>query len=143
MHRSFSMKIAWNKSNAIGIKAIDLQHQNFFAIINKIFALNQKKNISQENLSNLVYQLAGYAMFHFSAEEKYCAESGYPGIKQQILAHQKYQQVIATFMQKMQNPRTNLERLAEEIANFSVNWLTHHILGLDKQFGDWFIQHKK
>ena len=143
IHRRIYMKIAWNKSNAIGIKAIDQQHQNFFAIINKIFALNQKKTVSKENLTNLVYQLAGYAMFHFSAEENYCTQLRYPGTKQQILAHQKYQQVISAFMIKMQNPRTNTERLSDEIANFSVEWLTNHILGMDKKIGDWCKNNKK
>lgn len=78
-------------------------------------------------------------------EEQYCEEYAYPGITAQINAHKQYQSDIMQIMHKMTNPRIDIDMLSEEVANFSMNWLTRHILSEDKKIGEWYkkTRHEK
>ncbi len=109
------MKIAWDAANEIGSKSINVQHQCFFDMINIFFAAYIK-------------------------EEQFCAKLGYPAIGKQTKAHQQYQREISDLMRQRHNSRSATERLAEEVANSSVSWLTHHILRLGPAMRDLFHQ---
>lgn len=131
------MQIIWDKSNAIGVKPIDRQHEKFFGIINELLALSQQKQTQRRDLEAIILQLVGYAQLHFSTEERFFKKSGYPGAKAQIQAHQQYQAKMTELISKLDNPRTNLFRLSEEVANFSVHWLTRHLLREDRRYAIW------
>ncbi|MDP3997337.1 MAG: bacteriohemerythrin [Candidatus Andersenbacteria bacterium] len=131
------MQIVWDKSHEIGIKVIDGQHEQFFKIMNKILTLSAKKKTSRRELEAIIFQLSGYALFHFSVEEGYFGKSGYPGTKAHKLAHQMYRDKVTELMDKIKNPKTDLDKLAAEIATFSIRWLARHTLQEDKRYAEW------
>ena len=137
-----AMKILWDKSNEIGVAVIDRQHEHFFGIVNKIFGLISANNTTKPDLMAVISELAGYAAYHFSTEEEYFKKYGYKEAQDHIRAHDKYSQRVSELMEKRDDPRTNMDRLSEEIADFTVTWLTKHLMEKDRRYVPWLKKHE-
>jgi hemerythrin len=137
------MKIAWDETNEVGIEAIDRQHKHFLGIVNKIFKLSAARNdATKPELVALLSDLAGYSVYHFSTEEAYFKEYKYTGAKEHMAAHDLFCEKVSELLERAENPKTNLNDLSEEIANYSVDWLTHHTLAMDLVFAKWLKKQK-
>lgn len=136
------MKIAWDKKNEIGINFVDVQHERFFDIVNRLMRLSQAKKVDEEKVMMAVYQLAGYANYHFATEEYYFNKYRYPGAADQVKAHARYSSKVMRLMKKMNGDEVDFRALAEEAADFSVRWLTRHLLTEDRRFAEWLKKMK-
>ena len=71
--------IEWNSDYLTGIDEIDLQHQYFAKLINRIEAKITSIALADSH-SPLLTELVYYARFHFLSEENIMAEAGYPAL---------------------------------------------------------------
>jgi hemerythrin-like metal-binding protein len=135
------MNFIWDSKYSVNIKSVDTQHQRFFEIINEIYALVHKVYFTKEELLTVAQELQKYAEFHLSYEEKYFKEYGYPEAPAHIAAHDQFRQQIKEYLSSLKKTDVDISALATEIADFTKNWLSAHILDLDHQYIRFFILH--
>ncbi|OGM93154.1 hypothetical protein A2372_01965 [Candidatus Wolfebacteria bacterium RIFOXYB1_FULL_54_12] len=132
----------WTSEYSVGVQLVDEQHQHFFAIANKLASISREKSPDREALSNLFGELGDYALYHLSTEESFFRGFNYEDTATHVAAHDAYRDMIANrFMNEIQKPDVDVQKLAEEMAMYSGTWLQEHILGMDKKFTPFFNQH--
>ena len=122
--------MAWKDDFSVKIKTIDAQHKKLVALLNQIHeatSAGRGKDVVEKILADLVT----YANVHFSAEEDLLKKHAYPGLPQQKAEHQKLVKTVKDFQQDFDSGRVGM---SIEIMQFLKDWLTGHILGLDKQY---------
>jgi hemerythrin-like metal-binding protein len=113
--------IEWNSDYLTGIDEIDLQHQYFAKLINRIEAKIASIALD-EGHSPLLTELAYYTRFHFLSEENIMREAGYPALSEHMRLH-------SDLIQRLNNEIHMLESELVEPA---------HIVGM---LSDWFHEH--
>ncbi len=122
----------WNKNFETGIELIDEQHKQLVHILNKLAA--HLANNSDEDLLNKIFdELAGYADYHFKAEEQIWSAhfKDDDWLVNHEHTHESFiDKVIA--LKKEENDRP-LDDVIQEIISFLAQWLAYHILESDKR----------
>ena len=125
-----SVLLAWDKKYNLQITEIDRQHQKLVEMLNLLntaFIEKQQQNIVKEILK----QMAEYAVYHFSYEEKYFREFNYVNTAEHIEEHRNFMDKVQEFEEKYQ---TNPGVLSIEVLNFLKDWLVNHINGSDRKY---------
>ena len=122
------MLIEWNdKKYGVGVAEIDSQHKDLVQMINYLHE-EQKKGLGKEALGKLFISLEAYSNEHFSCEEDYLKNSSF--LKEQQHEHEM-------FTKNLKNHLNNYEKytfcISLDIMEFLRDWLTNHILGLDRK----------
>ncbi len=122
----------WNDRFVTGIAEIDEQHHRLVALIDQFYAL-MSTTPPQAGLVRLLRGLLEYTRTHFKTEEGLMRQHAYPGLETQIAQH-------AHFVERIQNVTDRFIRnelvLSLEVTGFLRDWLSQHILGLDKQMAE-------
>jgi len=134
-------KFVWRDEYSVGIPSIDDQHKQFFLITDEIIDLLLKKDKTMEELRASAFKLGDYASYHLKTEEGYFDHLNYPDAPRHVHEHDLYRQKVAYYLRELEKPEVDVPRLAEEIANYSITWLSHHILQTDKQYTIFFQEH--
>ncbi len=134
-------KFVWTDEYGVGIQIIDEQHRHFFEIVNKIFALADNEQSTKEELFFLASELGNYAMYHLGTEEEYFDKFKYPDAILHVSSHNQYREMIKKYLDRAKNEEAGVKKLVEEVASFSGNWLSHHILEVDKKYTKFFNEH--
>ena len=130
--------LTWNKQLVLGIEAVDKQHKHLLELINQLdeaIALGQDK----KSMTDVVNDLIDYTVYHFRHEENLMQKAGYNG---QLYA--EHQAEHMNFVEKIQHAHTEALKdpsiIREELLDFLVDWLSHHILNTDKHMADSLLQ---
>ncbi len=99
----------------------DTQHQVLFELIDEL----KSDSVSIE----IFTKLTNFAVSHFDLEEAYMLQLNYPKIDQHIAAHNRFRTELEVMMQ---NPAEFDIQMRETISTFLREWLSRHILGIDK-----------
>jgi hemerythrin len=123
--------IDWNPNLSVGVDEMDRQHQKLVGLINQ-FHDALKAGKGDEIAKGILVQLAQYTQTHFAAEEQLMARHGYP----EFHAHKKlHAELIAQVSQMVEKIKAGKMVSPVSIASFLKDWLTKHILGTDKLYG--------
>jgi len=128
--------IHWTDEYSVGVKMIDTQHQKIVKIINKLNNLIEKDTISSA-LNEIFDELADYAKYHFSTEEKYFHEFDYKLTEEHEKMHKYYIEKIEQFKQDNKLDIKN----AFVVLDFLEDWWIGHINGADKKYTKCFNEH--
>jgi hemerythrin-like metal-binding protein len=131
----------WDPKYSVGIKSIDSQHQRFFEIINQIYDLIHLVYFTREDLLAVINELIEYGNNHMSYEEDYFEKFNYPDTKAHTASHDQFRQQVKNYLSEIQKSDSNFATLAANIAEFTKNWLSEHILDLDHYYIQFFILH--
>lgn len=134
-------KFVWTEKYSVGIKMIDEQHQNFFAIANGLIDLAAAGHFVKEEVVSHIARLGEYALYHFSTEEEYLSKFACDGAAKHLVDHNFYRAKVHIFLEISLGSDVDLGKLAEETAGFAIKWLSNHILIVDKGYTDCFHQH--
>ena len=130
--------IQWNDAYSIGFKVIDDQHKKLIGFLNDLYAA-QSHGMLQANISGTLDKLAEYTVYHFSEEEKLFEFYKYPKA-----AEHKEEHIY--FVDKVKDLQLELSKgsvvLSLKTMDFLKDWTITHILGTDKEFGD-FVNQKE
>ena len=131
------MYIDWLPDYEVAVTEIDDQHKKFVLLLND---LNDTIEVGSEEiiLGDIIDQLAAYANYHFSTEEKYFDEFDYPDSKAHKAIHQDFREQVANFQEHYQGHE---DKYARKVLDFMKNWLVNHIMTVDKAYSDCFHQH--
>lgn len=134
-------KFIWSSDYSVGVKVIDEQHQHFFDIINEVYDVLEKNGDKLEHLTNVIGELGNYALYHFSTEEEFFGKFNYEGAKQHIEAHDLFREKMRQYIAEVRNHGVDTKRLAADTADFAKEWLSKHILAMDKKYTACFKEH--
>lgn len=129
--------MTWNDSMSVGISEIDNQHKQLIAIINNL-AEAMRARRSNEELGKILAELSRYTLNHFSLEERYFRQFGYPDAAAHIAQHKDFISKVSTFSADFASGKL---AISIEVMNFLSDWLVKHIKGTDKQYGP-FLKEK-
>ncbi len=129
------MAIAWTPDLSVGVKNIDEQHKIWFEKANELFEAGKQQR-AKEYINTMIDFLDEYTKKHFSDEESYMEEIGYPELDAQKKAHASFINDLAKLKKDYNDGGGNL--LVILTANkMVINWLTNHIRHMDKKIGDY------
>lgn len=120
--------ILWRSSLSVGNELIDSQHQKLVDIINQLFDGISKKD-AQLKMEEIFKELIAYTKYHFNAEEEMMMRTGSPLLIQHKKAHQDFISKVNTL--KLSGIIGD-EKLKMEVFKYLKNWLTEHIMNVDK-----------
>jgi hemerythrin len=120
----------WDEHYNVGVKEIDEQRQRLF---NLFFILFEDEDVSQNpfKIADTLANLNACVHEHFSTEEKYLAECGYPGLEKHIHLHD-------AFLKKMGDLCSNYRVINHEnlmgFLRYLYGWLINHVSICDQQY---------
>lgn len=123
---------AFTEEYYTGIAKVDEDHRRLFEIIGETNNLVKNDFIPDkyDNIVQLLDELTDYTKFHFANEEKYMEEIGYAGLEAQKRAHAGFVAKLEDF--ELQEYDENQQEILLEMMDFLFNWLSLHILKVDK-----------
>jgi hemerythrin len=123
------MKIAWDPSQAVGVKTIDDQHRQLYAHVDALLqAMMQGKGKAE--VTPLLDFLGKYVQEHFGAEERLMERHAYLGTADHKEQH-------AAFVQSFLQAKAQLDQagpspaIAVNLNGFLSKWLREHIAKTD------------
>ncbi|MBF0263630.1 MAG: hemerythrin family protein [Gammaproteobacteria bacterium] len=129
--------IHWDDNLSIGVKSVDEQHKRLVEIINK---LNDALVQGQANdvLGEVLSDVADYTVMHFAYEESLFEKYNYPDKDKHIQSHKDLIASVQNLQEKLQQDDF---MVGVETMTFLKEWLTGHILKVDKAFSAHMIEH--
>jgi hemerythrin len=126
--------VNWSQELVVDVREIDEQHRKLVTMLN---GLHDAMKVGQggTQLSRLLDEMASYAVVHFATEEKYMTTYNYPSCSTHKSEHQKFVGQVTDFRKAFGEGRMSLTL---EMMNFLKDWLTGHILGVDKKYAAFF-----
>jgi len=118
--------LQWNAEFDTHIEEIDLQHQYFLRLINR---LSEELPLARDEHYrwSLLNELSRYAAFHFLSEENLMFKLGYPGLE-------KHRQLHFNLLDKLSSRMGN--STSEELLGFLVEWFVQHTTQEDRLIGE-------
>lgn len=128
--------IEWDKSFELGVSQFDEHHKCLLDLLNETYDIFTGGS-SREVLGAVLDKLVDYATYHFAAEEHWMALNGYPGLPQQRDEHKKFSLRVVEIQNDFQKGNAHLSL---EVLTFLREWLIHHILTVDADYGRFAAQ---
>ena len=123
------MDAVWNTRYNTGIQLVDDQHKELFSTVNQLRRAVQD-GAGPEGIAQILDTLLASSARHFSTEEAFMAQYGYPDLTSHVAEH-------ASMLMSLQELRTKYQEshqtLALMVPTFLEGWLKHHIS--DGDFG--------
>lgn len=122
--------IKWTEKFSVNVANFDDQHKKLIDEINKFYnSLGTKPG--KEVISDMVYQLKKYSLFHFQSEENVMKKYSFPG----FLVHKKEHDAFIAKIEDLEKKLNDGKMvLTIEVTNFMKEWLSNHILKTDKEY---------
>ncbi len=126
----------WIDTYQLGIEEFDAHHQKLVQLLNSSYYAFVADSHPQ-SLVRILDELSEYTVYHFSAEERWMLNHGYPGLTEHIKQHEAFKVKLA----ELQHARQNLNiTLNNELFSFLADWLATHILESDAAYGSYRIE---
>lgn len=123
------MDAVWNTRYNTGIHVIDGQHQELFALMDRLRKAVQE-GATREVVDGLLSELIRCSEHHFATEEAFMTKYGYPDLTQHMADHASMLTSLHELRAKFQESPS---ALALMVPTFMEGWLKHHIS--DGDFG--------
>lgn len=129
--------VEWTDEYSVNVPEMDDQHRKLIGLINDLHdAMRSGKG--KDSIERILKELVDYSRIHFTAEEDLIEAHGYPGYQRQKESHAELTRKVLDFQTKF---RDRQAVLTVELMSFLKDWLIVHIVGMDKQYGQ-FIKNK-
>lgn len=138
-HEEATMSLMnWNDALDIGVHEMNVEHKILLDFMNKLFQLHNAK-ASFEDQKSVLNELKSATVTHFNHEEAYMEKIGWEGLPQHKYIHQT---LIENFTKHYDKFMT-VGHLSDEFFHFLKFWLSAHIQGIDKKYGEFANTKKK
>lgn len=122
--------IVWQDDYSVDIQEIDEQHKSLVRLINQLYeALASKQH--RDQVAKILDELIDYTVIHFAVEETLMRIFHYPEYDEHKLSHDHIAQKVRAFQQDFNSGEANVDM---ELLLFLKNWLTQHIVQVDKRY---------
>lgn len=123
----------WEESYSVGIPEFDGHHRHLFELLNKAYDASMLSK-QREVFSDIVSELAEYIYYHFTAEEQLMERFSYPDLVAHRDEHTLFSRKITDCRKILSTSNDECTIDLVELTQFLMNWLTHHIIEVDKQY---------
>ena len=130
MATATALLFPWSDTYSVKIGIIDMQHKNLVNMINDLHQAMMTRT-GKEHLGKILSNLIKYTQAHFKTEEGIMESHQYPEYENHKLMHERLTKTVLDFQGKF---RRNEIGLTIEVMDFLKNWLSNHILGVDKKY---------
>jgi len=130
----------WKEEYAIGIEAIDDQHQGWFKLGKKLEDLADNHQY-EENFEKIIFainDLLTYTSDHFKKEEAYMKSINYPDRTAHMTDHQKMVDYIASI--DIGAIDETQHKTIGALVDFISGWIINHILIVDQKIVDYIVE---
>jgi hemerythrin len=128
--------IQWSADLSVGVGEMDRQHQQLVKLINDLYdAMRAGK--AKAVIGQVIESLIQYTRSHFTTEEKYFKQFGYPNAQDHIREHVNFIGKVAAFKKDFDSNRLGL---SITVMDFLSDWLRSHIKGVDHQYSAFFLE---
>ncbi|NOZ47969.1 MAG: hemerythrin family protein [Chlorobi bacterium] len=121
-------KYTWQDKYNVDILSIDLQHQKFLEIFNKLSDIINFKSC-KDKVSEIFFSLGHFTENYFTKEEMLFNNYKYPNFTAHKEAHNNF---IAQIIHFNKNYINGKEDVCIELYQFLEKWFKNHILEYDK-----------
>jgi len=122
--------MTWTANLSVGVPDLDAQHKQLIGLVNELHDA-MAKGLGKAVLQPLLDKLVRYTLTHFSAEERYMAQSGYGALPAHKAEHERLTHTVQDFKRRYDSGQT---MLTVEVMTFLKDWLLSHIQGTDRQY---------
>ncbi len=129
--------IDWNENLSVGLNSFDEQHKKLVSIVNRLYDA-MKEGKGRDVLGEVFSELIEYTKFHFKSEEEVMLKYDFPGYKEHLDEHNKLTKEVMELKEKYDKGNIFI---TVEVLSFLKEWLSHHILEVDKKYGP-FLREK-
>lgn len=123
--------IEWNDKYSVGVRELDSQHKQLVAILNELYEAMQSGK-ANDLIGQIINKLVNYTKTHFTTEEKYMSQYGYPDLASQQREHATFTDKVLKFKEDFDSGRTSM---SVSVTSFVKDWLLSHISGSDQKYG--------
>lgn len=122
----------WSKEFETDFDKIDTEHKYLVEIINSLGKRLSQANPTFKELEPIFNELFDYTKYHFKNEEALMEQIKIDSrhTKEHISAHKAFITEVTSQYERID--KRNIKESAKELLDFLVQWLTFHILGMDK-----------
>ena len=121
----------WNNQLVLGIESVDKQHKHLIDLTNQ---LDEAVTVGadRDTIIKIVNGLIDYTVYHFQHEEQLMSAAKFNPTMYAI--HEaEHKEFVAKMIVVQREVRTDIGVLSDDLMDYLVNWLCHHILNTDKQ----------
>ncbi len=112
---------------------MDRQHRTLVDMINKVHDLLAEGK-TEEAMAFFKREVTLYVERHFSDEERFMREIGYPDLENHKKAHDQFRKLMLSLLAKMEG---NVKEFRTGLA-LVLGWLYSHIMKVDKKYGEFY-----
>lgn len=124
----------WSSALELGIAKIDEQHRWLVDRVNALHDELGKPAPSRQTLGDILESLVDYTMNHFIVEEDIFKRHGYPQTDAHLGEHNEFTGKIIVLLDQFHDGA----EVGDETMALLKDWLTHHILIVDKAYVPFF-----
>jgi hemerythrin len=129
-----AMPFEWNEGLAVGVQAIDRQHQELIAHINSLLNA-MKQGQGRQEIGRLLRFVEDYVGVHFSAEEKLMVQHQYPDYPAHKAQHTGFVRDFCRLKDEVESAPLSSVPLMH-IQRRVCDWLINHIGKTDRCLGE-------
>ena len=121
----------WNNQLELGIESVDKQHKHLIDLANQ---LDEAVAIGadRDTLIKIVNNLIDYTVYHFQHEEQLMSAAKFNPTLYAV--HEaEHKEFVAKMITVQREIEADINVLSEDLMDYLVNWLCHHILSTDKR----------
>ena len=126
----------WTTEYSVNVPEFDAQHQRWFTLINDLHAA-MVSGSGKDALGKILTGLIDYTKTHFAAEEQLLTAKGYPSLARHKQMHQA---LIAKILDFQTQFRAGKLGLSISLLQVLRQWLSEHILGADRLYGQFLTK---
>jgi hemerythrin len=131
-------RLQWSEEFSVGISEIDEQHKTLFNLVNMMhLAILDHKGTSA--CAEVLDELIDYTRIHFGLEQSLMHIGKYPEYEAHCALHRELVEEVVALQNKIHSGKA---AISFELLHFLRTWLTKHILGEDKKYGEFFASNE-
>lgn len=129
--------LTMNNACSVDVQAMDDQHGILIDTLNEL-RLAVVRGYDRNEVSMLLNRLIEFTRMHFWSEEQLLEQTGYPGLAEHRIDHQRLLSQIQESASRIQHGESLHMR---PLLGFLRDGYQEHIEGSDKEYGPWLNQH--
>ncbi len=122
--------LEWNNQYLLGLSEVDKQHQQLFALVNRLHE-HVVNGEPQSSAGAILDELIEYTVEHFATEEKRFLEDDYPQYDEHKNEHDLLTRQALEFQEKF---RANQIMVTFDLLDFLSDWLKKHTTDSDLKY---------
>lgn len=120
----------WTDDFVLGIEKVDEQHHWLVDMTNQLYDELAKPDPDRNVVGEIVEGLMDYTVNHFIVEEELFQRHDYPETAAHKAEHDRFTSNVMSLLQRFEDGAD----VNDDALNLLKEWLTHHILSVDKAY---------